>query len=129
MSDKSRKIGIIIFWSIVLLVMIISIVLHEKNRETSEYYIPELSYEITDTYYDELSIYYHIDGIVTNNTDKKYSYIQINFSCYDSDGINLGSAMDNMNNLEANERWKFSAMSLFQSKDIDHCDIKEITKW
>lgn len=89
----------------------------------------KFSYEITSSEPDNINFGYYIEGIVTNNTNKEYNYVQIEFVCYDSDGNNLGTAMDNVNNLGANEKWKFKAMGLFTNQTVDHCDYKEITSW
>ena len=59
-------------------------------------------------YYDSFA--YYIEGSLVNNTNKKYSYVQIEFNVYDSNGIQLGSAIANINNLEAKGTWKFKAM-------------------
>lgn len=94
------------------------------NDFNSNYY-QDFSYEVTNSYseYDN----YFIEGIVTNNTSKNYSYVQIEFVCYDSEGNNLGTAFDNTNNLNAGEKWKFEAISLFTNDDIDHCTYNSTT--
>ena len=86
----------------------------------------DLTY-IIDKQYDEDGWAYYIEGTVKNESDKDYSYVQIDFICYDADGNNVGSALDNSNNLLAGQTWKFKAMSL--DSDIDHCDYHEITGW
>ena len=73
---------------------------------------------------------YYIEGSVKNNKDKDYSYVQIEFVCYDADGNNLGTAIDNTNNLLGNQTWKFKAMAMFSdAENVDHCDYHEITSW
>lgn len=86
------------------------------------------SHEITNEYTDSVGTHY-IEGTVTNSNDKEFSYVQIEFVCYDKDGNNLGTALDNTNNLGASETWKFKAMGLFNDSTVDHCDYKEITSW
>lgn len=88
---------------------------------------PKFSYTIIDEYDDAFSHY--IEGTVTNNRDKNYSYLQIEFICYDKDGNNLGTALDNTNNLLGKQTWKFKAMSFFSDSKVDHCDFHEITGW
>ena len=44
---------------------------------------------------------------------KKCKYCQIEFICYDKDNNNLGTAIDNTNNLLENQTWNFKAMGLF----------------
>jgi len=60
---------------------------------------------------------------------KKSKYCQIEFICYDKDNNNLGTAIDNTNNLLGNQTWKFKAMGLFTDSKTDHCDFHEITGW
>lgn len=46
------------------------------------------------------------------------------------DGNNLGTAIDNTNNLLGNQTWKYKAMGIFTDvENVDHCDFKEITGW
>ena len=85
------------------------------------------TYVISSEYDNSFSHY--IEGTVTNNKDKDYSYVQIEFICYDKDGNNLGKAIDNTNNLLGNQTWKFKAMGLFTDSKTDHCDFHEITGW
>lgn len=95
----------------------------DKNSE-------KFTYEITKQYKDELGLAYYIEGGVKNNRKTDYSYVQIEFVCYDASGNNLGTAIDNTNNLLANETWKFKAMGMFtDAKNVDHCDYHEITSW
>ena len=85
------------------------------------------TYVISSEYDNSFSHY--IEGTVTNNKDKDYSYVQIEFICYDKDGNNLGTAIDNTNNLLGNQTWKFKSMGLFTDSKTDHCDFHEITGW
>lgn len=90
--------------------------------------VEKFTYNVTNEYQDTFS--YYIEGTVKNNKDKDYSYVQIEFVCYDKDGNNLGTAIDNTNNLLGNETWKFKAMGMFTTDDkVDHCDFKEVTGW
>lgn len=60
---------------------------------------------------------------------KECKYCQIEFICYDKDNNNLGTAIDNTNNLLENQTWNFKAMGLFTDSKTDHCDFHEITGW
>ncbi len=60
---------------------------------------------------------------------KKCKYCQIEFICYDKDGNNLGTAIDNTNNLLENQTWNFKTMGLFTDSKTDHCYFHEITGW
>ena len=72
----------------------------------------------------------YIGGTIKNNTDKQYSYVQVTFNVYDADGAQLGTAIDNINNLEANGVWKYNAM--FMGTDASSANsykLVEITGW
>ena len=78
---------------------------------------------------DEYGIAYYIDGYVKNNSDREFSYVQIEFITYDSEGNTLGSCIDNNSGLEADGRWKFKAICTGEVDKIDSYKLKEITKW
>lgn len=56
-----------------------------------------------------------IVGTIVNTSDQTYGYVQIELNLYDSSGAQVGSALDNINNLEPHGRWNFSAMILNQN--------------
>jgi len=98
----------------------------EEKEENGE----NFSHEITKSYKGDYDIGYYIEGIVKNKKDKDYSYVQIEFVCYDKDGNNLGTALDNTNSLLANQTWKFKATAMISDvNEIDHCDYHNITAW
>lgn len=68
-----------------------------------------------------------ITGKITNNTDKTYSYVQVTFSLYDSEGALLGTALANVNNLEGGGVWKFEAVGF--EPDVASYKLTEITKF
>ena len=90
--------------------------------------VEKFTYEITNQYYDGY-ISYYIEGSVKNNKDKDYSYVQIEFICYDDEGNNLGTAIDNTNNLLGNQTWKYKAIGMFSGETVDHCEYHDITSW
>jgi hypothetical protein len=51
----------------------------------------------------------HIEGIVRNNTDHHYSYVQVEINLYDGSGVQVGSTLANVNNLEPGSKWRFEA--------------------
>ena len=86
----------------------------------------KFSYTVENSYHDTFA--YYIEGTVTNNRDRDYSYASIEFVCYDAEGNNLGTALDNTNNLLANQTWKYKAMFMGTNEEnVDHCDYHEIT--
>ena len=52
-----------------------------------------------------------ITGRIRNNTGRRYSYVQVTFDVFDSQGSRVGNAMANINNLGPGEVWKFEAMN------------------
>lgn len=87
------------------------------------------SHTVEKSYADKYGFSYYLEGIVTNNSDKEYSYAQIEFICYDKDGNNIGTAMANTNNLLGNQTWKYKAMLMTNDVNVDHCDFKEVSGW
>lgn len=70
----------------------------------------------------------YIQGTIQNNTNKSYSYVQVTFNLYDAEGNQLGTAMDNINNLEPNATWKYKAIGLTTEK-VHSYKFVEITGW
>lgn len=90
----------------------------------------KFNYTVDSASLDQFGVSYYIEGTVENKKDKDYSYVQIEFICYDASGNNLGTALDNTNNLLGGQTWKFKAMFLGTgASTIDHCDYHEITGW
>ena len=52
----------------------------------------------------------YLVGTVKNNSDKQYSYVQVEFNLYDESGAQIGTTFANVNNLEAHGTWKFEAI-------------------
>lgn len=123
-KQKNNVLLIVIF--IIALIAIIGGISGLGSEEAKE---EKFSYEITKEYNDSLNFGHYIEGVVTNNLEKDYAYVQIEFICYDENGNNLGTAIDNTNNLLANQTWKFKALGMFTNEKVDHCDYKEITGW
>lgn len=130
-QGKSKLLIALIIIILIVIIVSISSGSEESSKGNNEDKITEkFSYEITSQYADEYGFSYYIEGSVKNNKDKDYSYVQIEFVCYDAEGNNLGTAFDNTNNLLGNETWKFKAMAMFSDiEKIDHCDYHEITSW
>jgi len=77
---------------------------------------------------DEFGIGLYIEGNIKNNTNRKYTYVQVTFNLYDKDGLQLGTAMANINYLEPNGTWKYKAIGLISdASEVDSCKLVEIT--
>ena len=66
----------------------------------------------------------YVKGVLTNNGGAK-GYVQVMIPCYDKDGAKLGDALGNVNNIEANGKWKFKAIFLGDEKPAK-CDIEKV---
>lgn len=53
-----------------------------------------------------------ITGKIRNNTNREYGYAQVTFNLYDAAGNQVGTAMDNINNLKPGATWVFKAITL-----------------
>lgn len=67
----------------------------------------------------------YVTGTIKNNTNKTYSYVQVQINLYDKDGAQVGSTMDNTTNLEPGGVWKFKALIL--DDDATKYKIVEVT--
>ena len=63
-------------------------------------------------------------GKVKNNSNKEYSYVQVEINLYKGTTI-VGSTLANVNNLGAGETWEFQAVNL--EDDADSFKVKDIT--
>ena len=78
--------------------------------------------QVTNAYDDGFA--YYIEGTLI--IDKDVTYAQISIPCYDSEGNRIDVAIDNVNNLSADETWKFKAMCLGEgaiSHDLEKAEV------
>ena len=59
----------------------------------------------------------YVVGIIKSNVNKQFSYAQVTINEYDSSGIQVGSTLANVNNLEPYGTWKFKAPILEESAE------------
>lgn len=78
-----------------------------------------------ETETDQFATY--LKGIIKNNSGKDCSYVQVTFNLYDAEGNQIGTALDNINNLEADGTWKFKAMGIDVDGEIASYKLAEIT--
>lgn len=69
----------------------------------------------------------YISGRVKNNTNKNYSYVQVNINLYNENGDLITTTFDNVNNLESGNVWNFKAMIYQDTDNINHYKIVDIT--
>ena len=67
---------------------------------------------VVDSYVIDSTTYYnvYVQGTAKNISNKNYSYASVEFSDYDADNNNLGTALANINNLASGDTWQFNAM-------------------
>lgn len=80
-------------------------VAEEENSESAE------DIELVEVTQDESSPMVKVTGKIKNTSGKDLSYLQIEIPIYDADGAKLGTALANINNLKADDVWKFEAIS------------------
>lgn len=69
----------------------------------------------------------YVRGVVLNDTRRTFSYVQVEFNCYDYSGAQVGSTIANINNLEPGGRWKFEAY-IFEPRAVS-AKLKGITAY
>lgn len=69
----------------------------------------------------------YLKGVIKNNSGKDCTYVQVTFNLYDADGNQIGTALDNINNLEADGTWKFKALEMDVDGEIASYKLAEIT--
>ncbi len=120
-----------IIGTILIVVGICLIISQCANIGESVKELENSKFTLTDDhgYSDEYGFAYYIEGTVKNNTNKKYSYVQITFNTYDEAGNVIGSCLDNINNLEANGTWKIQAICSGDAKSVKSYKFMEFTSW
>ena len=66
----------------------------------------------TDTNDDGTFLDQKVTGTISNNTNKPYSYVEIDVNFFDSDGTQIESGIDNVQNLAGNGSWSFSVVNI-----------------
>jgi len=132
-KKKKKPAWLIVIGCIILIIGIFSTlssfmdyVSTDENSKTEKFTIVEGTEK---GYADSANIFYYIEGTIKNNTDKTYSYLQVTYNVYDSEGNNLGTCLANNNNVEANDTWKFKAICSGETKNISSYKLAEITGW
>lgn len=86
--------------------------------------------KMTTSYNEYLGYTVKITGTAKNVSGRNLSYASVEFSVYDSAGNNLGTALDNINNLGKGDTWIFEA-TLFSFPKVQPTAWKlaEINAW
>ena len=66
-----------------------------------------------------------LNGVIQNNSEQDLEYVQIEFTLYDAEGTQIGTALANTTNLKAGNKWEFEAIGDTSSdKEPDHFDYE-----
>ena len=103
----------------------VEVVVPEEEPQEDFVFIEGPTVEFADAASYEFTNY--ITGILKNNTNKDYEYLQLSFTLYDADGNVVDTAFTNVNNLKAGGTWKFEAM--FFEENVASWELDEITGW
>lgn len=117
-------VGFILFWAFVLTVTDTSPVSNNSSGQNTN--VQQDNFSIIEHSIKNEGYLTYIIGTIKNNTNKNYSYVQVEINLYDADGNLVNSTFANVNNLEANGTWKFEAMA---TSEFVTYEIKDITGW
>lgn len=114
---------------IILIVIVIAIVAGLKD-EISSLKLDISNVTMSIDYNEYLGYSAVIIGTAKNVSKRDYKYASVEFSVYDASGINLGTALANINNLGSGDSWYFEAILLnFVSSRPTSYKLVEITTW
>lgn len=99
----------------------------QKEEETAEEENLVDGFEVMGDFTEERDDYFlYISGSVKNRTGRELNYAQIIFNLYDKEGAQIGTAVDNINNIREDGVWKFKAMALENAEDIATWELASI---
>jgi hypothetical protein len=74
--------------------------------------------------------YLKIIGIVENSKEEKLSYVEVKIKFYDEENNIIKTTSENINELDAGERWKFESIyPNFDSSKVKDYEIKVGEVW
>ena len=108
-NRKRDIILILVFVAMALFIVIGLTVVFTRSESKPNLTISDTEMSVT---YNEYLGYYSvtITGVATNTSGHDLSYASVEYSVYDEAGNNLGTALDNINNLRKGESWRFEAV-------------------
>jgi hypothetical protein len=69
-----------------------------------------------------------INGAIKNTSGKQLSYVGVTFALYDQDGNQIGTAIDNINDLTPDSTWKYTAMTL-DTQQFASFELTSVDAW
>lgn len=128
-KKTNKNIWTIVTVSVVSFLVIIFVIVALTPSETK----PKLEVSGTSLsveYSEYLGYSATITGVAKNTSNKNYSYVSVEFSVYDTNGNNLGTAIANINNLSSGDTWQFEAnLFSFPSSRPTSYKLVDITAW
>ena len=100
----------------------------DNNEATSSRYEFVGEIDTTLDYNSYLGYTLEIKGKLKNTTSRKFSYVSVTFAIYDENGIQIGTAMDNMNYLQAGNIWSFKAIGWTDDEPASY-KLVEVSAW
>lgn len=95
---------------IIVAIVIVAVMVSRNSKPKENLNISNTHMQVT--YNEYLGYSATITGIAKNTSGQNLSYASIEFSVYDASGINLGTALANINNLMEGDTWRFEATLL-----------------
>lgn len=71
--------------------------------------------------YNEKEECYYVEGLLVNNTDNVYEYVDLTYTFYDDNGYTLGNSTAYLDKLDKNGTWKYKVSYC----DIDSSDVTD----
>lgn len=125
-NHKRAIILISVFAVIAAIIVIVLAVTLTKAESKPKLTVSETHMSVT--YSEYLGYSATITGVAKNTSGQNLSYASVEFSVYDANGNNLGSALANINNLGNGDSWRFEAMLMsFPSSRPTKYKLVEIT--
>ncbi len=66
----------------------------------------------------------YVTGVITNKSNRTANYVSVQFQLFDGQGNIVGTAWDNISNLQPGARWKFRAMMNSRTVTFKLSDIR-----
>ena len=126
-NKKTSGIIIAVVIGVILFGVVLGLLVSNSNSEGK---LQPTNLKLSTEYNEYLGYSASVSGLIKNTTNHDFSYVSIEFAIYDSSGNNLGTALDNINNLLAGDTWSFEA-TLFNFPSTKPVSYKliEINAW
>lgn len=122
-KQKVKANGKVLAWFFgiltVIILLLVKVALSDDKRTNTTYNRNATAVEQKKSDFELLSSNFRKDGNIKyvvgrikNTSGKNLSYVQVSINLYDRNGNQIGSTLDNVNNLANNSIWSFKAIVL-----------------